>query len=447
MEKRNAKEDIRIDDDGLYATGADRPEERAVLVGVNFTSARPGASHDFADLDELERLADTAGAIVVGRAEQRRQAPDVRTLIGKGKAEQIHDMVEALEANLVIFDNDLTMPQGRNLEKLIGARIIDRTELILDIFVRHARTRQARLQVGLAQLEYYLPRLARMWTHLERQAGGIGTRGPGETQIETDRRLIRRRITQLKRDLAHIERTMQTQNKQRGRHYRVALVGYTNAGKSSLMNQLTEAQVYVRDQLFATLDATTRRVETADSHDFLLTDTVGFIRKLPHHLVDSFHATLSEVRDADLLLHVVDAGDPDVEGHVEAVEEVLVSLADEPAERVLVFNKVDELGPERLAGLRHEQPDALFTSAVTGEGLDELLAHIDDRLRREERRIVVQVPAAEGRSLAVLHELTDVLSVEWEGPCATVTLRVDSENYGRVLQLPGVEVLELRSRG
>jgi GTP-binding protein HflX len=213
------------------------------------------------------------------------------------------------------------------------------------------------------------------------------------------------------------------------------------------MNQLTEAQVYVRDQLFATLDATTRRVETADSHDFLLTDTVGFIRKLPHHLVDSFHATLSEVRDADLLLHVVDAGDPDVEGHVEAVEEVLVSLADEPAERVLVFNKVDELDPERLAGLRHEQPDALFTSAVTGEGLDELLAHIDDRLRREERRIVVQVPAAEGRSLAVLHELTDVLSVEWEGPCATVTLRVDSENYGRVLQLPGVEVLELRSRG
>jgi GTP-binding protein HflX len=406
LEKRNAKEDIRIDDDGLYATGADRPEERAVLVGVNFTSARPGASHDFADLDELERLADTAGAIVVGRAEQRRQAPDVRTLIGKGKAEQIHDMVEALEANLVIFDNDLTMPQGRNLEKLIGARIIDRTELILDIFVRHARTRQARLQVGLAQLEYYLPRLARMWTHLERQAGGIGTRGPGETQIETDRRLIRRRITQLKRDLAHIERTMQTQNKQRGRHYRVALVGYTNAGKSSLMNQLTEAQVYVRDQLFATLDATTRRVETADSHDFLLTDTVGFM-----------------------------------------VEEVLVSLADEPAERVLVFNKVDELDPERLAGLRHEQPDALFTSAVTGEGLDELLAHIDDRLRREERRIVVQVPAAEGRSLAVLHELTDVLSVEWEGPCATVTLRVDSENYGRVLQLPGVEVLELRSRG
>jgi GTP-binding protein HflX len=447
LEKRNPKEDIRIDDDGLYATGADHPEERAVLVGVNFTSARPGASHDFADLDELERLADTAGAIVVGRAEQRRQAPDVRTLIGKGKAEQIHDMVEALEANLVIFDNDLTMPQGRNLEKLIGARIIDRTELILDIFVRHARTRQARLQVGLAQLEYYLPRLARMWTHLERQAGGIGTRGPGETQIETDRRLIRRRITQLKRDLAHIERTMQTQNKQRGRHYRVALVGYTNAGKSSLMNQLTEAQVYVRDQLFATLDATTRRVETADSHDFLLTDTVGFIRKLPHHLVDSFHATLSEVRDADLLLHVVDAGDSDVEGHVEAVEEVLVSLADEPAERVLVFNKIDQLGPERLEGLRHEQPDALFTSAVTGEGLDELLAHIDDRLRREERRIVVQVPAAEGRSLAVLHELTDVLSLEWDGPCATVTLRVDSENYGRVLQLPGVEVLELRSRG
>ena len=447
MEKRNPKEDVRIDDDGLYATGAGRPEERAILVGVNFTSSRRGASADSADLDELERLADTAGATVVGRIEQRRKSPDVRTLIGKGKAEQVNDMAEALEANLIIFDNDLSAPQGRNLEKLIGARIIDRTELILDIFVRQARTRQARLQVGLAQLEYYLPRLARMWTHLERQAGGIGTRGPGETQIETDRRIIRRRITQLKGELSRIERTMATQNKQRSHHYRVALVGYTNAGKSSLMNQLTEAGVYVRDQLFATLDATTRSVETGDAHDFLLTDTVGFIRKLPHHLVDSFHATLSEVRDADLLLHVIDAGDLDKDGHIEAVEEVIQSLTDEPAERVLVFNKIDALDAEQLQALKHEQPDALFTSAVTREGLKELLAHIDDRLRREERRLIVQVPAAEGRSLAVLHELSDVIEVHWDGPCATVTPRVDSENYGRVLQLPGVEVLEVRSRG
>ena len=447
MEKRRDKENIRIDDDGLYATSADAPEERAILVGVNFTSARPGASQDFADLEELERLADTAGAVVVGRMEQRRQSPDVRTLIGKGKAEQINEMAEALDANLIIFDNDLSAPQGRNLEKLIGARIIDRTELILDIFVRHARTRQARLQVGLAQLEYYLPRLARMWTHLERQAGGIGTRGPGETQIETDRRIIRKRITQLKRDLVRIERTMETQNKQRRRHFRVALVGYTNAGKSSLMNRLTEADVYVQDQLFATLDATTRRVETTDAHEFLLTDTVGFIRKLPHHLVESFRATLSEVRDADLLLHVVDAGDVDVDGHIEAVEEVIASLADDPAERVLVFNKIDALSGDRLESLRLEQPKALFTSAVTGEGLDELVEHIDDRLRREERRLVVQVPAAEGRSLAILHELSDVIETEWDGPCATVTLRVDSENYGRVLQLPGVEILEVRSRG
>jgi GTP-binding protein HflX len=447
LEKRKDKEQIVLDEDGLYATRADAPEERAILVGVNFTSTRPGASKDFADLEELERLADTAGAVVVGRMEQRRQSPDVRTLIGKGKAEQINDMAEALDANLIIFDNDLSAPQGRNLEKLIGARIIDRTELILDIFVRHARTRQARLQVGLAQLEYYLPRLARMWTHLERQAGGIGTRGPGETQIETDRRIIRRRITQLKRDLSRIERTMETQNKQRRRHFRVALVGYTNAGKSSLMNQVTEAKVYVQDQLFATLDATTRRVDTTDSHDFLLTDTVGFIRKLPHHLVESFRATLSEVRDADLLLHVVDAGDLDYEGHMEAVEEVLKSLAEDPPERVLVFNKIDTLDPDRLSALRLDHPDALFTSALSGAGLDELLEHIDDRLRREERRLVVQVPAAEGRSLAILHELSDVVELEWDGPCATITLRVDSENYGRVLQLPGVEVLEVRSRG
>ena len=447
MEERSRQEEIRRDEDGHYATDADRPEERAILVGVNFTSTRPDTNNDFADLEELERLADTAGATVVGRMEQRRQSPDVRTLIGKGKAEQINDMAEALDANLVIFDNDLSMPQGRNLEKLIGARIIDRTELILDIFVRRARTRQARLQVGLAQLEYYLPRLARMWTHLERQAGGIGTRGPGETQIETDRRIIRKRITQLKRDLQQIERTMETQNKQRRRHFRVALVGYTNAGKSSLMNRLAESDVLVEDRLFATLDATTRRVETDDAHGFLLTDTVGFIRKLPHHLVESFRATLSEVRDADLLLHVVDACDSDRDGHIEAVEQVLSTISDVPVERVLVFNKIDSLGAERLEALRHEEPDALLTSAVTGEGLDALLAHIDDRLRREERRLIVQVPAGEGRSLAALHELADVVEVTWDGPCATVTLRVDSENYGRVTQLPGVEIIEVRSRG
>lgn len=447
MEERSRQEDIRRDKDGHYATDADRPEERAILVGVNFTSTRQGSNQDFADLDELERLADTAGAIVVGRLEQRRQSPDVRTLIGKGKAEQIHDMVQDLDANLVIFDNDLSMPQGRNLEELIDARIIDRTELILDIFVRHAQTRQARLQVGLAQLEYYLPRLARMWTHLERQAGGIGTRGPGETQIETDRRIIRRRITQLKRDLAGIERTMQTQNKQRQRHFRVALVGYTNAGKSSLMNRVSEAGVLVKDQLFATLDATTRRVETGDARDFLLTDTVGFIRKLPHHLVESFRATLSEVRDADLLLHVVDASDPDHDDHIQAVEKVLSTLSDAPAERVLVFNKTDSLDTDHIEILRHEHQDALFTSAVTGAGLEDLLAHVDDRLRREERRLVVQVPASEGRSLAALHELADVTELTWDGPCATVTLRVDSENYGRIMQLRGVEVLEVRSRG
>ena len=438
---------VEPDEDGLFPIAGDRPEERAILVGVNFTATRLGAANDWSDLDELERLADTAGATVVGRIEQRRQAPNVRTLIGKGKAEQIHDMVQALDANLVIFDNDLSAPQGRNLEKLIGARIIDRTELILDIFVRHARTRQARLQVGLAQLEYFLPRLTRMWTHLERQAGGIGTRGPGETQIETDRRIIRQRITQLKRELRGIERTMETQNKRRQRHYRVALVGYTNAGKSSLMNQVTEAAVYVEDQLFATLDATTRRVETPDKHDFLITDTVGFIRKLPHHLVESFHATLSEVRDADLLLHVIDAGEVDRDGHIEAVEEVLRSLTDKPAERVLVFNKIDALDEESLDALRHEQHDALFTSAHTGEGMAELMQYIDSRQRKEERRLIVQVPAAEGRSLAALYELSDVVELDWDGPCATVTLRVDSENYGRILQLPGVEVLEVRGRG
>jgi GTP-binding protein HflX len=213
------------------------------------------------------------------------------------------------------------------------------------------------------------------------------------------------------------------------------------------MNRVSEAGVYVEDKLFATLDATTRRVETGDAHDFLLTDTVGFIRKLPHHLVESFRATLSEVRDADLLLHVVDAGDLDRDGHIEAVEKVLNTLSDAPAERVLVFNKTDTLNADGIEALRHEHPDALLTSALTGAGLENLLAHVDDRLRREERTLIVQVSAAEGRSLAALHELADVIDLTWDGPCATVTLRVDSENYGRIMQLRGVELLEVRSRG
>ena len=440
LEKRDAK--------GFYRPHEESVTERALLVGVHLLATRPGAPSHHADLDELERLAETAGAEVVGRMEQRRNAPDARSLLGKGKADQLKAMVETLDATMVVVDNDLTPAQGRNLEKFLGVKTIDRTELILDIFARHARTRQSRLQVGLAQYEYLLPRLAKMWSHLERQAGGIGTRGPGETQIETDRRIIRNRINAMKRDLKKIGRQMETQHKQRENVFRVALAGYTNAGKSSLMRRMTEADVYVRDELFATLDATTRRVETVDKHQFLLTDTVGFVRNLPHHLVESFRSTLSEVAEADLLLHVVDAGDPDLEGRIEAVDGVLDTMDLNPRqERWLVFNKADTIEDVQRDGLRRLYPRAVFTSAHSGEGLDTLLGDMQDRLRTEERHMVVRVPSSNGKSLARLYELGDVQDTVYENGTAVVTLRVVRENYGRVAHLDELTVVEVRSRG
>lgn len=427
----------------FYEPAADLPKEHAVLVGVHILPPRPHAASSWADLDELERLADTAGAVVKARLEQRRSHPDVRSLIGKGKAQQLKQLVKSLDADLVIFDNDLSPAQGRNLEKLLGCRVIDRTELILDIFARHARTRQSRLQVALAQYEYLLPRLARMWKHLERQAGGIGTRGPGEAQIETDRRIIRRRIDQLRRELKAIERQMITQHKRRASQYRVALVGYTNAGKSSIMNRIADAGVYVEDQLFATLDATTRRVETSDGHTFLLTDTVGFIRNLPHHLVESFRATLGEVNEADLLFHVVDGSAEDAEAQIEAVNQVLGSVCDGSKPTRLVVNKIDAITPEQLDRLRRFYPGAFFTSAATGEGLTALLDDVGDLLRAQERQLLLRVSNAYPRTLARLHVLTDVLKVEYVDGHATVRLRVDGPNFGRLMQLEGIEVLEV----
>jgi GTP-binding protein HflX len=432
---------------GFYLPIDDSPEERAILVGVHLLGGRPGEATSFADLDELELLAQTAGAQIVGRMEQRRRRPDVRSLLGRGKLEQLRAMARSLDANLAIFDNELSPAQGRNLEKFLGFSVIDRTELILDIFVRHARTRQSRLQVELAQYEYLLPRLARMWTHLERQAGGIGTRGPGETQIETDRRLIRRRITHLRRELELVDRRMQTQNKRRSRELRVALVGYTNAGKSSLMNRITEAGVYVQDQLFATLDATTRRVDLSDHHQFLLTDTVGFLRKLPHHLVESFRATLSEVAEADLLLHVVDLSAEDYDLQIESVRAVLDEVAPGERAEILVFNKCDLVSGPIQQQIRVRHPEAVLVSAKEGTGIDTVLQAVEQRLRQEERQLTVFVPNDQPRSMAQLHELAQVGAIEWENGGATLDLRVASSNYGRVIRLPGVEILEIVTRG
>ena len=353
----------------------DRPpaSERAVLVSH---AARNGSTAD-RSLDELALLADTAGARVLDRVVQRRGPVNPSTFIGKGKVAELKDRAVLLDAELAIFDDDLSPAQVRNLEKTVGVKVVDRSELILDIFSRRARTRESRLQVELAQLEYSLPRLTGMWKHLERQAGGIGTRGPGETQLETDRRLVGERIAKLKRDLEAVERERETQRQKRRREFRAALVGYTNAGKSTLFNALTRSSVFVENRLFATLDATTRQMVSPERVNALVTDTVGFIRKLPHHLVASFRSTLSEVVEADLLVHVVDASDPAFRAQMTAVDGVLEELLTEPRPRLLVFNKADLLSDvTAIHGLRAEFPDCRVVSARTGEGLAALRTEI-----------------------------------------------------------------------
>jgi len=343
--------------------------ERALLVGHRKTDGDGIAR----SLEELALLADTAGAQVMGSLVQRSGTIHPATFIGKGKLDELKQQAGKHDADLIIFNDDLSPPQVRNLEKATSRKVVDRSELILDIFSRRARTREARLQVELAQLEYTLPRLTGMWKHLERQAGGIGTRGPGETQLEVDRRRVREKISKLKRDLEGVAREREIQRRRRRREFRVSLVGYTNAGKSTLFNALTRADVFVEDRLFATLDATTRQMVSPDRRVVLLTDTVGFIRKLPHHLIASFRSTLAETVEADLLLHVVDVSDPEYRQQIAAVETVLEGILDKPRPTTLVLNKADLIDDDAiLAALRANTPDSFMVSARTGDGLDEL---------------------------------------------------------------------------
>jgi GTP-binding protein HflX len=368
--------------------------ERVLLVG----HARGGRGerdsareHIERSLDELALLADTAGAIVTDKLVQRRGTIHPATFLGKGKVEELKQLAEMRNAEVVIFDDDLTPAQVKNLEKMLNRKVIDRSELILDIFARRARTRESRLQVELAQLEYTLPRLTGMWKHLERQAGGIGTRGPGETQLETDRRMVREKIARLKRELESVERERETQRARRRREFRAALVGYTNAGKSTLFNALTRADVFVENRLFATLDSTTRQMVNAEREMALVTDTVGFIRKLP-----SFHSTLVEAIEADLLLHVTDAADPDFRRHLTAVDAVLDQILGEPRPpRLMVFNKSDRLSDEAQATLRVEFPDCLLVSALHDVGLDRVRSEVFRRAAERGRRPRGPVPNGE----------------------------------------------------
>jgi len=384
------------------------PREVAILVAVQTPEQ---TDYDLQDgLDELALLTDTAGADVVARVTQALPRLSAATYVGKGKVEELKKLVDRHHADLVVFDDDLSPVQQRNLEKELKTKLLDRTALILDIFARNARTATARTQVELAQLDYLRSRLTRQWTHLERQKGGIGMRGPGETQIETDRRLIGNRIAVLKEQLEKIDRQRTTQRKGRSELTRVSLVGYTNAGKSTLMNALADAGVLAENRLFATLDATTRQVYLAPNKPVLLSDTVGFIRKLPHRLIESFKSTLDEVRESDVLLHVVDASHPHFEDHIRVVRQTLEELGALDKPTLIVFNKVDVLEERGLiASLRAEYEHAAFVSALRGIGLDGLRAQLLALIESDYVEREALLPVAEARSYAYLRSVAEVL--------------------------------------
>lgn len=375
-------------------------------------------------LAEVTGLAEAAGAQVVGGVVQRLRTPDPHGAFGKGKIREIRELAEQRAADLVVVDFDLSPSQGRNLEQDLGLRVVDRTELILDIFARRARTRQAMLQVELAQMEYLRPRLRRMWAHLERTEGAIGTRGPGEQQLETDRRLIGRKISELKRKLAEVQAHAERQAAGREETVTVSLVGYTNVGKSSLMRRLTGADVLVADQLFATLDTRVRKWPLRDGRSVLLTDTVGFVRELPPHLVASFHATLEETLNADLLLHVCDAADPDLELHVRAVEQVLRSLGAGEIPRLILLNKIDRVPPEERLALADVYPGAVPLSASSGEGLAALELAVGAQLDAWSLHLEVELPVKEGRLLAELRRLARVEAEDCVGETWCGRLRI-----------------------
>lgn len=388
-------------------------------------------------LAELGRLTDTAGGTVVATLQQRIQKPHPRFYIGEGKARELAAMVSDQDANLVIFDEELTPAQGKNLEDLLGVRVMDRSELILDIFATRARSREARMQVELAQLEYLLPRLRRMWSHLSRIRGGIGLRGPGETQLETDRRLIGRRIADLKSKLRDVAKARAVQREGRQGSFRAALVGYTNAGKSSLLRALSGADLLVEDRLFATLDSTTRSVDLGAGYSALLTDTVGFIRKLPHDLVASFRSTLEEAREADILLHVIDAGHTDREEQRQVVAEVLRDLGLDRRDQILVFNKVDRLTHAEEDALRGrvralEGTPAVFVSALDPDSLEPLKEVLKARIRARMRHVRARIPGTDGAALALLHREGEILARTDENGTVVVEARIPPSLEGRL---------------
>ena len=404
--------------------------ERAVLVGIELPHEEWPLEES---LSELESLVATAGAQTVGSAAQRLEKPNPRTMVGKGKVEEIVQLVTALEADLVVFDCELTPTQQSNLEKEIkNVKIIDRTALILDIFALHATTREGRLQVRLAQSYYLLPRLRGMWAHLagHRMGGGVGSRfGEGESQLEVDRRMVRKRIDSLTAELAKVETERATQRKSRAASgvFRLALAGYTNAGKSSLLNCLTSADVLVYDKLFATLDSTTRRLTTPDGREMTITDTVGFIQKLPHTLVESFKSTLNEVREAHLILHVVDGASEQYEAHINAVHEVLEEVGAHTVPQLLILNKADLLSEAQCEALLKRHPEAVLFSSLTGSGTKELFTAILRHADAASEHMQLLIPFDKGALVQLAHEQATILIEEYTGEGTRLDIRVAKE--------------------
>ena len=405
-------------------------QERAVLVGLSadvFTKEQNATDET---LEELEALLETAGGFCTGKVLQNRHTPDSHSFIGEGKAQEVRMLIEATEATMAVFDNELSPGNIRALEEILGVTVLDRSALILDIFAQRAKTKEGKLQVELAQYKYLLPRLSGMGKSLSRQGGGIGTRGPGETKLESDRRHIRERISRLQEELAQVRqvRSVQRQRRQKNSVPVVAIVGYTNAGKSTLLNQLTGAGIPANNRLFDTLDTTSRQLSVSDNLDVILSDTVGFIAKLPHHLVDAFRATLEELEYADLLLHVIDAADPDRQEHIEVVEKLIAKLSKPGTPVLSCYNKADLVSPEEIPVGR----DVVKISAKLGMGMDGLLKAIEEALGHSLHHITVLLPYSMGAMVDTLHSTAQVKQVEYTQDGIQVEAVVDPVLYGKL---------------
>jgi GTPase len=411
-------------------------KERAILISISTGEYSKEQVEEH--LDELELLTDTAGAETVFKITQDRHRPDSAFFVGKGKAQEIAQLIELNDIKLIIFDDDLNPTQVRNLEKAFERKVLDRSGLILDIFASHAKTREAKTQVELAQLQYMLPRLTRAWTHLSKQYGGIGTKGPGETQIETDRRIIRTRISKLKDNLEKIGAQQKTKSAGRKDFITATLVGYTNAGKSTLINRLTNAGVLAEDKLFATLDSTTRAFELEKGKKLLLSDTVGFIRKLPHHLVASFKSTLNIVRDADIILHVIDVSHDYFEDHIKVVEETLKDLDSLKKNQIKIFNKIDALKDRnKIDIISHRYPDSLFISAERGIGIPKLNAKLVDLYEKNYVEKSIKLQHSDSKIISKIYELAEVLDAAYEDDFVLIKYRVSSANNNLIQKIIG----------